>query len=183
MVRKSNKKADKKEYSFITVEVTKYNVSVNARRNYELLNLDKCDIDEKVYNYETRLEIEGLCIYPDHLIDSTYSITLYGTDQKDERFSLKLKDCHVIDDKWQHMYKKVKGKEVPVYAVPDGVGYIDKQRGVNNWSGFTWVPPRIVTDMLTLLPHIKPLYLELHILKRDRLYTMVGLSLQNNNPV
>lgn len=183
MSKKTSKKTSKEEHEFITVEVTKYSASVNSSLNYELANLDKCDTDAKVYIYETNLEIEGCCTYPDKLKNLTFFITLFGTDRKYDDLFLKLKDFHAIDDKWNRVYKKVKGKEVPVYDLPDGIGYIEKRRGTNIWAGAAWVLPRTVTDMLTLLPHVRPLYLEIHALKKDRFYKMRSLYLQTNNPV
>jgi hypothetical protein len=49
-----------------------------------------------------------------------------------------------------------------VYDVPDGLGLIEKVRGKREWSGFCWVSPGTVSDMLLLLPHVSPLYISIH---------------------
>ena len=53
------------------------------------------------------------------------------------------------------MYLRVRGEEVSVYDVPKGMGLIEKARGSKKWSGFCWVSPGTVSDMLALLPHVR----------------------------
>lgn len=107
---------------------------------------------------------------------------IYGHERSGEEFSLKLKDCHVINEKWERVYRKVKGKEEPVYDIPKGIGSLEKRRGSDAWSGVVWIMPNVVSDMLTLLPNVSPLYLDLHVKKEGKLHYIVGLSLKTQDP-
>ncbi len=182
MARKSRKQAKQEEYEYITVEVTNFSASVDIGRNYELVHLDSCDSNTRIFRYDNKVEIEGNCIYPDNLKGVPYYITFYGTDLRDDTFSLTLKECQAMNG-WDRVYKTVKGLQVPVYELPDSIGFLEKRRGQSCWAGHTWVPPRAVTDMLIMLPHMKPLYLEIHRLKREKLYIMRSVSLMTNNPI
>ena len=44
-----------------------------------------------------------------------------------------------------------------------------------------WVSPHTVTDMLTLLPNVRPLFLTIQELRVERYRWIVGLTLQTNN--
>lgn len=71
---------------------------------------------------------------------------------------------------------------MPVYDVPKGIGHIEQQRGTKIWTGWTWVSPRSVADMLILLPHVKPLFIQIHELKIARLRWIISMSLQTSDP-
>lgn len=62
------------------------------------------------------------------------------------------------------------------------IGNIQRQRNTKNWVGWCWLPPQIVSDMLTLLIQTKPLYISIHELKTGRKRWIVGLSLQTADP-
>lgn len=94
----------------------------------------------------------------------------------------KLSGRHMMDDDGARKYRKVRGEEIPVYDVPDGLGLIEKVRGEKRWSGFCWVSPGTVSDMLALLPHVHPLYISIHERKVGRTRWINGLSLQMSHP-
>lgn len=50
------------------------------------------------------------------------------------------------------------------------------------WTGWIWVSPKTVTDMLALLPYVHPLYLDIHKLQEGRLHWIVGITLQTTDP-
>lgn len=182
IARKTKKKTNVEEHEHITVEITGYQVAIDAGRNYELANMKLCDSDTKVFRCDSRVEITGICIYPQDIIGHTHSISIIGTESYDDRYSLTLHDCQAMDG-FRRICKTVKGKEVPVYELPDGIGYIEKRRGEKSWSGAAWVQPRSVTDMLATLPHIKPLYLEIHRVKKEKSYLIRTISLTTENSV
>ena len=157
---KQKSKAVKSEYSFLAIKITGYNAAISAAVNYEVKDPHQYYDDAQVYAFDSRLEIEGICTYPDEHRDEEYSITVYGTDRKSKQFELTLADCQARDDKRLLVYRKVRGKQVPVYNIPKDVGMLEHRRATNStkkgWTGWLWVPPRTVTDMLTLLPHVHP---------------------------
>lgn len=176
MPRKKSK-AQKHEYSFLTINITGYKAAISAAINYEICDPRRCHGDEKVYRFDTRLEIEGCCTYPEEREGGEYAITIHGSECCAGQFAATLKDCRVIGDDRLPMYTKVRGKDVPVYDVPKDIGMLDRQRGTRNWNGWLWVSPRTVSDMLALLPHIRPLYLGIHELREGRNHWIHGLTL------
>ena len=68
MPRIKSKKSADPEYSFISAKVISHRAAVDASINYEVLDkkrLPGTALDTKVYNFDTRLEIEGLCTSPE----------------------------------------------------------------------------------------------------------------------
>jgi hypothetical protein len=91
--------------------------------------------------------------------------------------------AHGLYAKAMYAGKKVLVKKgVPVYDVPDGLGLIQKIRNKKEWTGFCWVSPGTVSDMLLLLPHVRPLYISIHERKVGRTRWINGLSLQMSHP-
>jgi len=107
---------------------------------------------------------------------------LYGSEPRYDKFTLTLADCHVRDDHGVSKYRKVRGKEMPVYDVPKGIGHLERLRGTRTWAGWVWAPPQTVNDMLTLLPHVRPLYVDIHELRIGRKRWIVGLALLTTDP-
>ncbi len=136
----------------------------------------------KVYEFHSQLELNGIFKYPDERIDEKFQLTVYGRDLDHPEFALTLKDCHVRDDEGSYKYRKVRGKEVPDYDVPKSIGYLERQRGTKIWIGAVWVSQHTVTDMLTLLPGVRPLYIALHERRVERNRLIVGLTLQITDP-
>ncbi|PCJ95120.1 MAG: hypothetical protein COA45_12390 [Zetaproteobacteria bacterium] len=170
------------EYLPLGIEITNHTTAINASINYEVRKTRKCTGDEEIYSFNSYIEIEGFRIYPEGHNDITYSITIYGEERADWPFSLKLNDCQKIDDELIPIYRKIRGKEVPVYDLPKGIGYIERQRGIQHWRGAIWVPQRTITDMLALLPHVQPLYLDILTIMEKKHQNITSLSLQTNNP-
>jgi len=76
----------------------------------------------------------------------------------------------------------VRGELRPVYDVPEGIGILNKVRGTQNWTGAAWVAPNTISDMLTLLPTVDPLYVFLHEVKIGRNRWIKGITLQTTDP-
>lgn len=169
-------------YAFFGIRITSYHATIDASVNYEVRDIKRADIDTQVYRGDTSLEIEGVCTYPDNQAGHHYTMLIYGHERSGEPFSLKLKDCHVVNEKWERVYRKVKGKEEPVYDIPKGIGSLEKRRGSDAWSGVVWIMPNVVSDMLALLPNVSPLYLDLHVKKEGKIHYIVGLSLKTQDP-
>ena len=88
----------------------------------------------------------------------------------------------MLDEYGAHKYRKVRGNMVPVYDIPKDIGFLDKVRGGKAWSGAVWVAPQTTTDMLAVLPSVRPLYLALHELKIERRRFVSSLTLQTTHP-
>lgn len=138
MVKRKVRKVADTGYSFIYARVTGHTAEVECSVSYDVRDERWRHGDNKVYSLKTRLEIKARCIYPEETPDEEYHFTIYGSDRHMEELSKTLDDCHVIDDKWQKVYKTVKGKEVPVYKIPKGLpGDFSRRRGEKAWS--SWI--------------------------------------------
>ena len=176
------KKTSAEEYTFLALKLNRFDAVINASINYEVRDSRHRRDDAKVYDFESHLYIEGVCTYPAKRAGATYCLTVYGSEPRYDKFTSILADCHVRNDHGLPKYRKVRGKEVPIYDVPKGIGHLERQRGVQTWVGWIWVPPQTVNDMLTLLPHVRPLYIDIHELSINRNRWLVGLTLQTTAP-
>jgi hypothetical protein len=176
------KKSSKPEYSFSTIKLVGYRASIDASIGHEVRDPRHYYDDAKVYDFRSQVEMEGIFMYPEERIDEKIQMTVLSSDSDHHNFDLTLKDCHVRDDHGSPKYRKARGKEIPIYDIPKGIGYIEKQRGTRDWIGCAWVRHYTLTDMLTLLPDVRPLYITFHERRLDRTNWIVGLTLQTNNP-
>jgi len=81
-----------------------------------------------------------------------------------------------------HKYRRVRGKDLPVYDIPKGLGTLEKVRGEALWTGCLWVKQETVTQMLSLLPVVKPLYMFVHERKIEHHRWIVGFTVQTSDP-
>ena len=127
--------------------------------------------DVRKREYLTEQEVEML-------MDSAKKTGRHGHSD----FELTLADCQVRDDNGMLKYRKARGREIPIYDVPKGIGYIERRRGSSAWWGCVWVKQQTVTDMLTLLPNVRPLFIALHECRIGRTRWIAGLTLVTKNP-
>jgi len=170
------------EYSSLSIILEKYTLAVNARINSEIKDERQRDSATKLYEWGTHLELYGRCTYPEECCDELYHFSIYSSPNQEYEFSKTLKDCHVME-KWEKVYRTVKGTVEPVYNIPDGLpGFIQLQRRPKLWQCYLFLLPQTVTNMITLLSHHRPNYIDLHCLHRERRYYIVGFTLQTSNP-
>jgi len=177
-----HKKHVSEEYSFLALKIRSFNVSINASINCDARVPRYYHDDTKVYDFKTCLDIEGISTYPEEREGEAYSITVYGAEPSSDNFNMTLVDCHVRDEDGLPRYRKVSGKQVPVYDVPKGIGLLERHRGAKCWGGWVWVSQPTVSDMLALLPHVQPLYIHIHELRIGRKRWIAGLTLQTTDP-
>ena len=137
----------------------------------------------KVYESYTKVEIQGFFTGPEDRIGLHYELSIYGHDPDPGDSAKRLSDYQVRDDNGALRFHKVRGTELPVYDIPDGIGWHERRRGTQIWIGAVWVPPRTITDMLTLLPNVCPVFLSIHEHKVNRKRSIVSVSLQNSDPL
>ena len=145
---------------------------------------DKCHYYDgaKVYEFGSHLEIEGVCNYPEEREGNEHRVNIYSTERSYRDFELTLSDCHVRNEDGTHKYRRIRGKDMPVYDIPKGLGTIEKVRGGALWTGCLWVKQETVTQMLSLLPVVKPLYMFVHERKIERIRWIEGFAVQTSNP-
>jgi hypothetical protein len=182
MIRRDNMAAKKDEYEFLSIEITNYKAYVNASINYEVMDKRHYYDDAKVYDFGSHLEIEGICNYPEEREGDEHHITIYSTERSFRDFELTLSDCQVRNEDSTLKYRRVRGKDVPVYNIPKGLGTLEKVRGEPLWTGCLWVKQETVTQVLSLLPVVKPLYMYIHERKIDRHRWIVNFAVQTSDP-
>lgn len=79
-------------------------------------------------------------------------------------------------------YRAYRGKQIPVYAPPKGMGTLEKERGQPRWHGAVWAQPRYVNDLLVLLDHNQQLYLSIHERKIERKRWIQSITVQTSDP-
>ena len=176
------KKSPAVEYELLSIPLSGYRASVDASVNPYARDKRHHYADPKIYSFGTSLELEGVCNYPEERSGESYVISVHGWETEEGKFEDRLSDRHVMDEDGTRKYRKVRCDEVPVYDVPEGIGLIEKVRGEKRWTGFCWVSPGTVSDMLSLLPHVRPLYVSIHEHKVGRTRWINGLTLQMSHP-
>lgn len=186
MPKRKSKKSTAPQYSLLSVKITHHSAAVDASVNHEVLDkrrVHEADSDTKIYSFDTRIEIQGECTYPETESGKPCSFTIYSSERRKAELSATLKDCHVIDDKWQKVYRTVKGQQVPVYDIPKSIGYFERKRGTGGLTGWLWLPQQSVTDMLILLGRAQqPLFLSIPVLYEAKIPYMRSFTLQTNDP-
>jgi hypothetical protein len=180
MKRRKQKQA---EYVFIGVKVDEYSARAEAGVNFHLHgSLYPFDHeDEPIYSFETVLHISGICTDPEDRTGHRYDITLYGMPDV-QRNNPRIKDLHGRGEHGSPKYRKVRGREEPVYAPAPPLAYINKIRGEDRWTSSLFVAPQMVTDSLIILSGQKPAYISIHEIKESRKRRVNSLSVQTNNP-
>ena len=180
MKRRKRKEPD---YALIAIKVDDYSVRADAEINSSLLGSPRFfdNEEEPVHEFETKLEITGLCTDPEDRVGHRFEISMYGAADIDQR-TPKIKDLRERNKEGDYRYRTYRGREYPVYAPPPPVAYIDKVRGENRWITWLWVPPRMVTDTLIILSGNKQTYISLHEIKEGRKRRAQNLTVQTTDP-
>ena len=180
MTRKKIKPVD--QYAFLTISVDKFSAAVNTSINGQARERHQHNDNVSLYSFGCSVEIQGTCTYPPERVHESYRIDISTNPQSQLDFDAKLKDTRVRDEDGSFTYRKVRGRSLPVYDIPEGLGLLDKERGTTNWNGWLWVPEQTLTQMLILLTNVKRLSLEGHERKIGRRHWINELRLQMTDP-
>jgi hypothetical protein len=60
---------------------------------------------------------------------NVYELTVYGDDAPSRSLQAKLEDIQVRDERGILQYRTYRGRQVPVYKPPHGLGLLQKERG------------------------------------------------------
>lgn len=171
-----------KQHILLSLVLERYDVHVDATVNHEIFDKLHRRSDTQIYKFETYVNIVAISNYPEERANERYHLTIFGGERFPGQYLTKVEDYHVRDDDGTRRYQKVRGVSQPVYDPPDGIGYLDRVRDKNEWAGALWVAHQTLTDMLTLLPHVRPLYLSVHEFKIERRRVIRSLTLQTTDP-
>lgn len=170
------------EYSLISIKVRDHKARVGASVNHKARDKRYQHDELRVYQFDSYLEISGICTYPENLVGDRYQFTVYGDQSAEGDLNQRLSSYHVRGKNGDPKYRKSRGRYLPVYEISKGVGFIQKERGVNSWNGCIWVPNETVAMMLALLNTMGALFVELHERRIARSRWINSLTLQTTDP-
>jgi hypothetical protein len=179
----SKKSAD--EHAHLSLRIENHRVRVSTRINHYVHSPQYAwrDIqDDPVFEFVTHLDIEALCTDPSVRAGDTYDLTIYSDVNLESATYWKLKDVQVVDEHRVPQYRTYRGKEIPIYKPPNGMGTLEKVTGEARWHGTIWAQPRYVNDLLILLGHQRQLYVAIHERKIERQRWIQGVEIQTNDP-
>jgi len=186
MPRKKRKpRIPEEEHTHLAVRVTSHEASAGAAVNHNVYAPQyarNVDDDDPLYEFTAHLVISGIATYPEDRAGETYELTIYGNDAPSRRLDATLKDAQVRDRYDAPQYRPYRGRQIPVYDPPKGIGHLDKIRGEPRWAGRLFVRHQFVSDALALLALGKTLYLAIHERKEKRARWIQGLMLQTADP-
>ena len=170
------------EYSFISIKIRDHKARVGASINHEARDKQYQHDQLRIYRFDSSLEINGICTYPENRAGDKYEITVYGGRPDEGDLDKRLKDFRGRDKNGDPKYRKSRGHYLPVYEIPKGVGFVQKVRGENSWNGCIWVPNQTVAMMLNLLNRMGALFIELNERRVGRNRWINSLTLQTTDP-
>ena len=180
LTRRQPSQAD--EHTFIAIRVTSYSASVSAGINPSLYGNKPREIrrEDLVLESSISLEVRGVCTYPAPRTNLPFEITIHP--EKPKNIGQRAKDIHKKDENNVLQYRKHRGELYPVYDLPSGLGLIERRRSDAVWSGWVFVEPNVVANMLVLLGQAQQLYLSIHERKIGRNRWIWNLTLQTTDP-
>jgi len=102
------------EYSLLSIRIQNHKARVGASINHRAKD-KRCQHDElRVYQFDSYLEIAGICTYPEERLGDGYSITVYGNQPDEGDLNARLKEYHVKDKNGNPKYRKSRGYHQPV---------------------------------------------------------------------
>jgi len=173
------------EYTYLAVRVEHYEASVSAAINHDAYKPQyafRLEDDDPLYQFETRLRIQGMATDPAERAGEGYELTVQAEASPSRSVYWTLKDVHVRGEYNSPQYREYRGQRLPVYDPPKGLGVIEKVRGEPRWTGWIFAQPRFVTDLLVLLGQGRPLYLALDERKIERRRWVRSVALQTRDP-
>lgn len=169
-------------HEHLALQLTGWNARVAAGLNPDVWETRQHHDGMPVYEFGSSVELSAVCVGPPDRVHEAYRLSVHGSERHAGEFAQKLGAFQARDEQDQPRERRVRGQLVPVYEPPKGIGFIQRIPRSRDWTGFAWVPPRVLTDMLALLPNAAPLYVGLHEVRIARNRWVAGLTLQTVDP-
>jgi len=186
MPRKSNRERKPPvEQTRIAIRVEGFEASADASINYHLYQPQfgaGWDERDPVYLFKSHLQITGEATWPVERAGDTYELAIIGDDSPSRDLALTLDDVQAREKTGARKYRRYRGREIPVYVPPPGMGLINKMRGEPRWTAWAFVTRGFVQDALAILSLARPLYVSLHERKQNRSRWVQGLTVQTVDP-
>jgi hypothetical protein len=181
MSYKSNAHSELHEH--LSVEISGFNVRINTGINHEIYDSRYAHDSTRIHKSYISIEAEGLCNYPEDRARARYVIDVTNYGEPDREQTATLKDYQELRSDGTPKCRTRQGEARPIYAPPDGIGYIEKRRGIAEWFCYAPVSGQVISDMLVLLSStIRPQYFSIHEVKSGRHRRLREITLQTSNP-
>lgn len=167
-----DQKRTQEDHTHLSSRVAGYETSLSADINH-----DGCGIP--ITNH---VRLTAVVAYPDDRAEQSIEITLYGTDRSSSGLHSKLHDIQERDEHGSPKYRTYRGREIPVFKPPNGLGVLEKVRGESGWASSLFVTTHFVDQAIALLGRYELLFVELHECKIDRTRWIRGISLHTSDP-
>ncbi|WAT19264.1 hypothetical protein OZN62_06785 [Aurantiacibacter sp. MUD11] len=172
-------------HTHLSIVMEDCEASVSARVNhyayepqYAFQTLD----DQPVYEFRNALVVRGRITAPEEREDDCCEITLYGEASPARDLDARLADITALDKHGAPRFRTYRGREVPVYKPPDGLGVLDKAKGEPLWRTSLFIKPWLVEQWMALLGSSRDLFISLHECKVGRKRWVRGIELGTANP-
>lgn len=184
-VKRTRPKKQDVEHTHLALRVECYEADIDASVNhyaYDPQYAWDLDDSEPVYKFGTRLIITATSIQPEKRAGEIYELTFSSDNAPSRRLVAMLRDLQVRDKNGSLEYRQYRGKEVPVYRAPKGLGTLDKTRGAPCWTAWLFVPAQFTSDLLILLGRERAIFVSLHERKESRQRWIQSITLQTTDP-
>ncbi|UCI23529.1 hypothetical protein [Mesorhizobium sp. B2-8-5] len=183
--RTKRQNGPEEEHTHIAIRVESCEVSVKARINHDVYAPEYAwDLDDgdPLYQFTTQLTVVGMATYPEGRAGDAYELAIYGSNSDTRRLSATVKDVQARDEHGLPQYRSYRGRQIPIYNPPSGMGLIKKIRGEPRWTAWLYVPPNFTSDALALLSNGRSLFLAIYERKKGGTRWVQGVSLQTTDP-
>lgn len=186
MPRKSKRqKKPAVEHERIGIRVESFEARADASINYNLYQPQyavRMDERDPVYVFQADLQLTGKATWPEERAGDIYELAIRSDDSPSGDLGLTLDDIQAREKTGARKYRQYRGREIPVFVPPPGMGLINKRRGEPRWYAWATVAPRFVQDALAVLSLARPVYVSLHERKENRTRWVQGLTVQTIDP-
>jgi hypothetical protein len=170
----------------LTIRIEHHDARIGAGINHDVFAPQyafRLDERDPLYNYTIHLTIKGVATYPEKRAGEMFELTIHGDDAPSHTHNLTLKDVQERGEAYNSpKCRDYRGKQVPIYLAPKGLGHLQKNRGENRWSAWLFTPTRFASNLLHLLGQARPLFLGLRECKEGRDYWIRDISVQTTDP-
>jgi hypothetical protein len=186
VARSRRQQKPQETFTDLSIRIEHHDANVGAAVNHNVYAPQyafRLDDRDPLYSYTIHLMLKGVATYPERRAGEAYELTIYGEDSPSHAYNLALKDVQERDEEYNSpKYRDYRGKRVPIYVAPKGLGHLQKVRREKRWSGWLFTPTRFARDLLLLLREARPLFLSLREYKEGRDYWIRDFSLQTTDP-
>ncbi|MDX8501903.1 hypothetical protein RFM99_26250 [Mesorhizobium sp. VK4C] len=186
MPRKSKlEKRPDEEHTHLAIRVERCDASVETRVEpgiYQPQYAWDLDDDSPLYRTTTQLTFAGVTTYPEGRAGEAYELTIYGSTSDLRRNEATVKDVQARDERGSLQFRSYRGRQIPIYNPPLGMGLVDKVRGEPRWTGWLHVSPLFTSNAVALVNSGRLLFLGIHERRSKRTRWIQGVSLQTTDP-